>query len=116
MVAGRDSLTWRGDGAPGEEARMKFLVVWKMEISRLSAEMMKTVLRMPDYATPLEERGKVVSRYHIVGYHGGAWIFDVESNDELEMLLAQAPVYNFSHFDVYPLADMKSLPVVPPEQ
>jgi muconolactone delta-isomerase len=51
-----------------------------------------------------------------VGYHGGAWIFDVESNDELEILLAQAPVYNFSHFDVYPLADMSSLPVVPPEQ
>src|ERR671917_786175 len=116
LVAGRDNLTWRGDGAPDEEAGMKFLVVWKMEISRLSAEMMKTVLRMPDYAKPLEESGKVVCRYHIVGYHGGAWIFDVESNDELEMLLAQAPVYNFSHFDVYPLADMSSLPVVPPEQ
>ncbi len=93
---------------------MKFLVVWKMEISRLSAEMMKTVLRMPDYAKPLEESGKVVGRYHIVGYHGGAWIFHVASNDELEMLLAQMPVYNFSHFDVYPLADMSSLPVVPP--
>jgi muconolactone D-isomerase len=95
---------------------MKFLVVWKMEISRLSAEMMKTVLRMPDYAKPLEENGKVIGRYHIVGYHGGAWIFDVKSNDELEMLLARAPVYNFSHFEVYPLADMSSLPVVPPEQ
>ncbi len=93
---------------------MKFLVVWKMEISRLSSEMMKTVLRMPDYAKPLEDSGKVVGRYHIVGYHGGAWIFDVGSNDELEMLLAQMPVYNFSHFDVYPLADMSSLPVVPP--
>jgi len=93
---------------------MKFLVVWKMEISRLSTEMMKTVLRMPDFAKPLEESGKVIGRYHIVGYHGGAWIFDVASNDELEMLLAQMPVYNFSHFDVYPLADMSSLPVVPP--
>jgi hypothetical protein len=59
-----------------------------MEISRLSAEMMKTVLRTPDYAKPLEESGKVIGRYHIVGYHGGAWIFNVESNDELEMLLA----------------------------
>jgi hypothetical protein len=37
---------------------MKFLVVWKMEISRLSAEMMKTVLRMPDYAKPLEEAAR----------------------------------------------------------
>ena len=40
-------------GTRGEEVGMKFLVVWKMEISRLSAEMMKTVLRMPDYAKPL---------------------------------------------------------------
>jgi muconolactone delta-isomerase len=35
----------------------------------------------------------------------------VTSNDELEMLLAQSPVYNFSHYKVYPLADMTSLPV-----
>ncbi len=95
---------------------MKFLVVWKMEISMLSAEMMKAVLRMPELAKPLEESGKVLGRYHIVGYHGGAWIFDVESNDELEMLLARLPVYNFAHFDVYPLADMSSPPVVPPPE
>ncbi|HEX3623359.1 MAG TPA: muconolactone Delta-isomerase family protein [Acidimicrobiales bacterium] len=94
---------------------MKFLVIWQMEISRLSSEMMKSVLRMKDYAVPLEEKGKVVGRYHIVGSHGGAWIYDVTSNDELEMLLAQSPVYNFAHFKVYPLADMTSLPVVPAE-
>jgi len=92
---------------------MKFLVIWQMEISRLSGEMMKSVLRMRDYAQPLEEQGKVIGRYHIVGSHGGAWIYDVSSNDELEMLLAQSPVYNFAHFKVYPLADMTSLPVVP---
>ncbi len=95
---------------------MKFLVVWKLEIATLSAEMMRTVMRMPEVARPLELSGKVIGRYHIVGYHGGAWIFDVESNEELEMLLAQLPVYNFSHFDVYPLADMSALPVVPPEE
>ena len=94
---------------------MKFLVIWHMEISRLSSEMMKSVLRMRDYAVPLEEKGKVIGRYHIVGSHGGAWIYDVTSNDELEMLLAQSPVYNYSHFDVYPLADMTSLPVTPTE-
>ena len=36
--------------------------------------------------------------------------------DELEMLLAQSPVYNYAHFQVYPLADMSSLPVTPTEQ
>ena len=92
---------------------MKFLVIWKMEISRLSGEMMKSVLRMRDYAVPLEEQGKVIGRYHIVGSHGGAWIYNVSSNDELEILLAQSPVYNYAHFNVYPLADMTSLPVVP---
>ena len=93
---------------------MKFLVIWHMEISRLSADMMKTVLTMPDYARPLEQSGKVIGRYHIVGSHGGAWIYNVESNDELEMLLAKSPVYNFAHFKVYPLADMSSLPLQPP--
>ena len=93
---------------------MKFLVIWQMEISRLSADMMKSVLTMPDYAKPLEQSGKVLGRYHIVGSHGGAWIYNVESNDELEMLLAKSPVYNFAHFQVYPLADMTSLPLQPP--
>ena len=95
---------------------MKFLVIWRLEISRVSTEVMKTVLRMSDYARPLEESGKVTGRYHIVGSHGGAWIYDVESNDELEMLLAQSPGYNFSHFEVLPLADMSALPVAPPQQ
>ena len=94
---------------------MKFLVIWNIEIGRLSGEVMKAVLRMRDYALPLEQSGKVIGRYHIVGSHGGAWIYNVESNDELEMLLAQSPVYNFSHFKVHPLADMTSLPVTPAE-
>jgi len=94
---------------------MKFLVIWRVELSRVSAELMRSVLTMPDHARPLEERGKVIGRYHIVGSHGGAWIYDVDSNDELEMLLAQSPVYNFSHYEVYPLADMSSLPIGSPE-
>jgi muconolactone delta-isomerase len=91
---------------------MKFLVIWKLEISRLSTDMMKTVMRVADHAKPLEEQGKIIGRYHIVGSHGGAWIYDVESNDELEMLLARSPVYNFSTYQVLPLADMSSLPGV----
>ena len=94
---------------------MKFLVMWRLEISRLSGDMASAVVKVADYAKPLEERGKVIGRYHIVGSHGGAWIYDVESNDELEMLLAQSPVYNFAHYDVMPLADMTSLPVQPPK-
>ncbi|MDP8970462.1 MAG: muconolactone Delta-isomerase family protein [Actinomycetota bacterium] len=94
---------------------MTFLVLWRIELSSLSSAVMKAVLRMPEYAKPLEEQGKVVSRYHIVGGHGGAWIYRVDSNEELEMLLATSPVYNFSHFQVFALADMAELPVQPVE-
>lgn len=85
---------------------MKFLVMWRIEISLLSRDVMKLVMTMPDYAGPLEKSGKVLARYHIPGAHGGVWIYDVDSNEELDMLLARSPVFNFSRYEVYPLADM----------
>lgn len=94
---------------------MKFLVLWKLELSRLSTEVARAVTRMPEYADPLIEQGKVEMRYHIVGSHGGAWIYDVDSNEELEMLLAKSPVYNYATFDVLALADMAAYPAQPPE-
>lgn len=95
---------------------MKFLVLWRVELARLSSEMVRAILAMPEYAKPLEEQGKVVGRYHVVGSHGGAWIYQVDSNEELEMLLARSPVYNFSRYEVYPLADMAALPLQPPRE
>ena len=85
----------------------KFLVLWRLELSRISAETMRTVVRQQDYGARLEAAGKVQGRYHLIGSHGGAWIYDVESNDELDMLLAQAPVYNVASYEVYPLAEMR---------
>ena len=35
------------------------------------------------------------------------WIFDVESNEELEILLAKMPVYNFVKYTIHPLTEMK---------
>jgi muconolactone delta-isomerase len=63
---------------------------------------------MPDYAREVIDQGKLVARYHIVGKHGGAWIYNVTSNEELERLLAMAPVYNFARYDIYPLAEMET--------
>jgi muconolactone delta-isomerase len=85
---------------------MKFLVLWRMELSLLSSEMAAAVARMPRYAGPLERRGAVVARYHLVGQHGGAWIYSVGSNEELERLLATSPVYNFARYEIFPLAEM----------
>jgi muconolactone delta-isomerase len=85
---------------------MKFLVLWKFELAGLRAEVIPAIARMPQYAGRLRKDKKLVARYHIVGRHGGAWIYDVDSNEELERLLAMAPVYNFAHYEVLPLAEM----------
>jgi len=74
----------------------KFLVLWALEQGLLSQQMVKAVVKMPEYGEELAATGKVVARYHIVGGHGGAWIYDVDSNEELELLLAKAPVFNFA--------------------
>src|SRR6187455_3107987 len=91
---------------------MKFLVLWELELSRLGPQVVQAVLRMPEYAEPLRAQGKLVARYHIVGRHGGAWIYDVSSNEELDRYLAMAPAYNFSRYEVYPLAEMSEPTVV----
>jgi muconolactone delta-isomerase len=85
---------------------MKFLVLWRMELSLLSREMAQAVGRMAEYGTRLEVEGKVDVRYHLVGAHGGAWIYDVESHEEFERLLARAPIFNFARYEIYPLAQM----------
>jgi muconolactone delta-isomerase len=85
---------------------VKFLVIWKLDLSLLSPRVASAVARMPAYAKPLEQTGQVAARYHIVGAHGGAWLYDVGSNEELERLIALMPIYNFAHYTIYPLADM----------
>ncbi len=85
---------------------MKFLVLWRMELSLLSREMAQAVGRMAAYGARLEAEGKVLVRYHVVGAHGGAWIYQVDSHEEFERLLARAPIFNFARYDIYPLADM----------
>ena len=86
---------------------MKFLVIWELDVARVAPEVVHAVMRMPDYGKRLADTGKLQARYHVVGRHGGAWIYDVSSNEELERLLAAAPVYNFARYDLYPLAEME---------
>ena len=80
---------------------MKFLVLWSLEQSLLSDAMVRAIARMPEYGERMEEQGSVLMRYHVVGAHGGAWIYE-----EFERLLAMAPVFNFARYTVHPLADM----------
>jgi len=88
-----------------------FLVLWKLDQGLLSGEMARAVQKMPAYGEDLEKSKKCIARYHVVGGHGGCWIYEVDSNEELELLLAKAPVFNFAHYDVRPLADMTAMPL-----
>jgi muconolactone delta-isomerase len=89
---------------------MKFLALWNIELSLLSDGMVRAIARMPEYGERLQREGKVLARYHIVGAHGGAWIYEVDSHEEFERLLAVAPVFNFARYTIHPLADMSQAP------
>ena len=90
----------------------KFLVLWKLELGRVTPGIIQIILRQQDYGARLEAEGKVHARYHLVGAHGGAWIYDVDSNEELELLLARAPVFNFARYDIRLLAEMAAPPMM----
>ena len=49
---------------------------------------------------------KLECRYHVIGSHGGACIYKVDSNEELDRLLATSPVYNYATYQVLALAEM----------
>ena len=87
---------------------MKFLVMWKFQenIRTSLSEVAKIISNLQDYAKDLQKQGKLERYYHVVGVHGGAWIFDAESNEELEILVAKMPVYNYASYRVYPLSEM----------
>lgn len=85
----------------------KFLVLWSLEPAVLGPDAVKAVFAMPAYAEKLMSEGKLEKRYHLIGKHGGVWIYDVESNEDLDRCLALAPVYNFARYEIHALAEMK---------
>ena len=87
---------------------MKFLVLWSLQagIKVGLPEVAKMVSSLQEYAKELRHQGKLERYYHVVGRHGGAWIFDVRSNEELELLLAKMPVYNFASYEIHSLSEM----------
>ena len=85
---------------------MKFLVLWHFDVARLTPEVVRAIAVQPKYGEKLESEGKLECRYHVVGSHGGAWIYKVASNEELDRLLAMSPVYNFATYQVLALAEM----------
>jgi muconolactone delta-isomerase len=73
---------------------------------RAGSESIRATAEQPNYGTKLERDGKLECRYRLIGKHGGASIYNVKSNEELDLLSAMVPVYNYAHYEVLPLADM----------
>jgi muconolactone delta-isomerase len=85
---------------------MKFLVLWHFEVAGLTRDVVRAIAEQPGYGEKLEADGKLECCYHVVGSHGGAWIYNLTSNEELDRLLAMSPVYNFATYQVLTLAEM----------
>lgn len=71
---------------------------------------MKAVLDLvPDqikYAKALKEKGKIVAEY-IIGKNEGFGILDVESQEELNEILAKTPSSSIVSHEVIPLIDFE---------
>lgn len=85
---------------------MKFHVLWHFDIGRLNPDVICAIAQQPQYSAKLEKEDKLECRYHVVGSHGGAGIYKVDSNEELDRRLATSPVYNYATYQVLPLAEM----------
>ncbi|WP_028225527.1 muconolactone Delta-isomerase [Paraburkholderia ferrariae] len=56
------------------------------------------------YSQELQRSGKWQALYRIVGEYANYSVFDVESNDELHMLLSALPLFPYMKLHVTPLA------------
>jgi muconolactone D-isomerase len=56
-----------------------------------------------DFAQRLQREGKWRHLWRIAGQYANVSIFDVDSVDELHMLLTSLPLFPYMHIDVMPL-------------
>lgn len=57
--------------------------------------------------TNLKAEGKLVAGGYLVGERAGAFIFEVDSNEELDSLLQSLPYWGLIKFRVTPLQDVE---------
>jgi len=69
----------------------------------------KAITAHYEHVKRLKETGKIEVHYPMLGRHGGASIYDVESHEELQTLLVQNPLFNFNRYKIYPLLEYESV-------
>jgi muconolactone delta-isomerase len=81
---------------------MKFLVIERHRES-LTRECLQNVApAMFAHLRKLEQMGKA-KHYVLAGQAGGVVLYDVESNEELAVLVSSSPIYPYTTREIYPL-------------
>lgn len=69
-----------------------------------SAELEQLKAREKARAVELQQQGKFLHLWRVVGQYANISIFDCESNDELHELLSSLPLFPYLAIEVIPLA------------
>lgn len=83
---------------------MKFLMIERHRESLTREVLEKVAPAMFAYLDKLREMGKA-ENWVMVGQPGGVVMFDVESNEELAVLISKSPIYPYTTREIIPLWD-----------
>ncbi len=85
---------------------MKFLVIDRggsIELSPTEGESLFIETR--DWVKGMMDKGKIEIAYALSGEMASVMVYSVESNEELDDMLQDYPLSNYSVFEVYPVSD-----------
>ena len=81
---------------------MKFLVIERHRAELTRDQLEKIAPKMFEYLGKLEKMGKV-QNWTLAGQPGGVMLFDVDSNEELAVLISSSPIYPYTTREIIPL-------------
>ncbi len=74
---------------------------------QLAAMLRQAILPSHDVLTNLKSEGKLLAGGYAVGERAGAFIFEVDSNEELDSLLQNLPYWGLVKMKATPLQDIE---------
>jgi len=90
--------------------KLKYLVLSRLRSGvSVTPAVVKAIADHYNLVKKLKANGKLEVHYPLLGSHGGASIYVVESHEELQGLLAQNPLFNFNDYEILPLLEYESI-------
>jgi muconolactone delta-isomerase len=91
-----------------KEHSMKFLVTSKTKFQPPLDMVQRLLEGSLSWADKYQRQGKLQDVWVFAGKDGGALILNVDSIDELDQIMKEFPVFEFSEITVQPLADLRT--------